>query len=263
MMKSMTSLLICLCWVSLADAHLKPREVTHDGKTVPIKLKAGATTILTLPEDVLQFEAPVKRTQVEVDAVANHPRQLRFKAIDPPDATELTVPTTRGVYRLRLIRAKDNDSHVTIQPARRTPETQELQARDEAQAQAGFNAAADAPVRRGMIALWFTMQVSGPQTFGGVERSPTQIVLKEDADQKMVLIWRYRGTHGAYGYTIEITNKKPTPVIVPHDRITDQRGNLYATMFTPVGHAYESAQGDLIGPGGKGLLHLTYLEKGK
>jgi len=263
MIKTVTPLLILLCGVSLAAAHLKPREVTHDGKTVPIKLKAGATTTLTLPEDVLQFDAPVKRTQVEVDAVANHPRKLRFKAIDPPAAAELTVPTTRGAYRLRLIRAKDNDSHVTIKPAKRTPEAQELQARDEARTQAGFNAAADAPVRRGMIALWFTMQVSGPQTFGGVERSPMQIVLKEDADQKMVLIWRYRGTHGAYGYTIEITNKKPTPVIVPHDRITDKRGNLYATMFTPVGHAYESARGDLIGPGGKGLLHLTYLEKGK
>jgi hypothetical protein len=263
MMKSMISLLICLCWVSLADAHLKPREVTHNGKTVPIKLKAGATTILTLPEDVLQFEAPVKRIQVEVDAVANHPRQLRFKAIDPPDAAELTVPTTRGVYRLRLIRAKDNDSHVTIQTAKKEREAGELQARDDVQAEAGFRAAAGAPVRSGMIALWFTMQSPRHQTFGGVERSPAQIVLKEDTDQKMVLIWRYRGTHGAYGYTIEITNKKPTPVIVPHDRITDPRGNLYATMFTPVGHAYESAQGDLIGPGGKGLLHLTYLKKGK
>jgi hypothetical protein len=263
MMKSMISLLICLCWVSLANAHLKPREVTHNGKTVPIKLKAGATTILTLPEDVLQFEAPVKRIQVEVDAVANHPRQLRFKAIDPPDAAELTVPTTRGVYRLRLIRAKDNDSHVTIRTVKKAPEAGALQARDDVQAEAGYRAAANAPVRQGMIALWFTMQSPGLKTFGGVERSPAQIVLKEDADQKMVLIWRYRGTHGAYGYTIAITNKKPTPVIVPHDRITDPRGNLYATMFTPVGHAYESAQGDLIGPGGKGLLHLTYLKKGK
>jgi hypothetical protein len=257
MIKSMTSLLICLCWVSLAAAHLKPREVIHDGNTVPIKLKAGAATTLTLPEDVLQFEAPVKRTQVEVDAVANHPRQLRFKAIDPPDAVELSVPTTRRVYRLRLMRAKDNES------AQKAPEARELQARDDIQAQAGFNAAADAPVRRGMIALWFTMQAPQHQTFGGVKRLPAKIMLKDDADQKMVLIWRYRGPHGAYGYTIEITNKKPTPVIVPHDRITDKRGNLYATMFTPVGYAYEAAQGDLIGPGGKGLLHLTYLEKGK
>ena len=263
MTKIVIPLGILLCGVSLATAHLKPREVTHDGNTVPIKLKAGATTTLTLPEDVLQFEAPVKRTQVEVDAVANHPRQLRFKALDPPDAVELSVPTTRRVYRLRLMRAKDNDSHVTIKPSQKAPVARELQARDDIQARVGFNAAADAPVRRGMIALWFTMQAPGPHTFGGVERSPAKIVLKEDAEQKMVLIWRYRGPHGAYGYTIEITNKKPTPVIVPHDRITDKRGNLYATMFTPVGYAYESLQGDLIGPGGKGLLHLTYLEKGK